>query len=86
VETETELVPAGVPASFLRPVSPPLKKAAPALPATPPPIVEQVAGASEPPHAPEPAPPSAAAISPDAQAWESLLASIKQELKNAAHI
>ena len=100
VEADPELAPAGVPASFLRPVSPPPKKAASVPPTAAPPVVavqpvvvakseplalpalEQPAPAPKPATAPAPA----AATSPEAEAWESLFASIKLELKNAAQI
>jgi len=87
VETEPGLAPAGVPVSLLQPFSPPPRKAASVRRAAPPPVVVEQA-ASEPPPVPEPAASSApaTATSPEAEAWESLLASIKLELKNAAQI
>jgi hypothetical protein len=83
VEAEPELVPAmaGVPTSLLRPVSPPPGKAASITAPAPAPVaVEAVPAAKSEPSVP------AAAISSDAEAWESLFASIKLELKNAAQI
>lgn len=93
VEAEPELVPAvaGASVSFLQPLAPPMRKARPVPPAMPVPVeprVEQAAAAFEQPPEPEPevASAPAAPTSSEADAWDSLLASLKQELKNAAQI
>jgi hypothetical protein len=91
VEAEPELVAAmaGVPASFPQPILPARKRAAFVSSAARPPVVEPVAvvlpALEQPSPAPEPAS-TPAAPSPEAEAWESLFASIKLELKNAAQI
>src|ERR1700744_749429 len=90
VEADPELVSAGAGASvaFLHPMSPPAKKAKPAplaMPAPIEPMVEQAAASFESPPTPEPETvPAPAATSPDVDAWESLLASLKLELKIAS--
>jgi hypothetical protein len=96
VEADPELVSAGAGASVAFPqrMSPPVKKATPAPPAVSAPVVsapaepmeQQAAAPFEPPPTPEPetAPAPAAATSPDVDAWESLLASLKLELKSAS--
>jgi hypothetical protein len=86
VEAEPELAAAGagVSASFLQPVLPPVRKAAPVPAPMPAPVVERAPAPSERTPAPESAPVTTAAS--DADAWDTLLASIKLELKNASQI
>jgi hypothetical protein len=89
VEVEPELIPAasGAPVAFLQPISPFVRKAAPVPPAATAavaPVVEQAA--AEPPSSEPDTASAPAATTPNADAWESLFASIKQELKNAAQI
>jgi hypothetical protein len=91
VEADQELVSAGAGASvaFLQPISPPVRKARPLTPAMPGPVepaVEQAATPFQSPPEPETAPAPAAATSSDADAWESLLASLRLELKSASQI
>jgi hypothetical protein len=88
VEADRHLVPAGAGASvsFLQPVSRPRKAGSvpAAMPAPVAPLVEPAAAWSE--SSPAPASARAATASSDTDAWESLLASIKLELKNASQI
>jgi hypothetical protein len=81
VEAEPELVDAAMPASAPLPIFPPKPVIKPAIAPMPAPVAVT---------APQPAPPPAVATAPEkpanAEALQSLLVSLKQELMNAAQI
>jgi hypothetical protein len=101
VEAEPELAGAGASVAFLQPLAPPMRKAeliSPVAP-VPPAVIAEPAVVPAPVSAPSveqaivpsdsasaTAAASAATTSSDADAWDSLLASLKLELKNAAQI